>query len=116
MDQRSTTESTEIHGKENPNQLPLSVSFPEATPARRVGSFRGYPLVTIFLAGVRAVPTRSPNGGRKPPFSHDQTLDTVLDVEHLTLPHRDLSSPRNPASRGQRLFLGLQTQILPLQN
>ena len=24
-DQRSTTESTEIHGKENPNQLPLSV-------------------------------------------------------------------------------------------
>src|SRR5208337_4258329 len=26
-DQRSTTESTEIHGKENPNQLPLSVSF-----------------------------------------------------------------------------------------
>ena len=25
-DQRSTTESTEIHGKENPNQLPLSVS------------------------------------------------------------------------------------------
>ena len=36
-DQRSTTESTEIHGKENPNQLPLSVSFPGATPARRVG-------------------------------------------------------------------------------
>ena len=32
-DQRSTTESTEIHGKENPNQLPLSVSFPGATPA-----------------------------------------------------------------------------------
>src|SRR5271157_5134450 len=26
-DQRSTTESTEIHGKENPNQLSLSVSF-----------------------------------------------------------------------------------------
>ena len=26
-DQRSTTESTEIHGKENPNQLPISVSF-----------------------------------------------------------------------------------------
>ena len=36
-DQRSTTESTEIHGKENPNQLPVSVSFPGATPARRVG-------------------------------------------------------------------------------
>ena len=51
-DQRSTTESTEIHGKENPNQLPLSVSFPRATPARRVGSFRGYPFVMIFLAGV----------------------------------------------------------------
>ena len=51
-DQRSTTESTEIHGKENPNQLPLSVSFPGATPARRVGSFRGYPFVMIFLAGV----------------------------------------------------------------
>ena len=47
-DQRSTTESTEIHGKENPNQLPLSVSFPGATPARRVGSFRGYPFVMIF--------------------------------------------------------------------
>ncbi len=42
-DQRSTTESTEVHGKENPNQLPLSVSF-------RV--FRGYPFVMTFLAGV----------------------------------------------------------------
>ena len=58
-DQRSTTESTEIHGKENPNQLPLSVSFPGAaharrvgSPARRVGSFRGYPFVMIFLAWV----------------------------------------------------------------
>src|SRR5208283_4934276 len=51
-DQRSTTESTEIHGKENPNQLPLSVSFPGATPARRVGSFRGYAFVMIFLAVV----------------------------------------------------------------
>ena len=47
-DQRSTTESTKIHGKENPNQLPLSVSFPGATPARRVGSFRGYAFVMIF--------------------------------------------------------------------
>ena len=57
-DQRSTTESTEIHGKENPNQLPLSVSFPGATPARGVGSFRGYPFVMIFLAGVmRAWPS-----------------------------------------------------------
>ena len=53
-DQRSTTESTEIHGKGNPNQLPLplSVSFPGATPARRVGSFRGCAFVMIFLAGV----------------------------------------------------------------
>ena len=51
-DQRSTTDSTEIHGKENPNQLPLSVSFPGATPARRVGSFRGYPFVMIFLDWV----------------------------------------------------------------
>ena len=51
-DQRSTTESTEIHGKENPNQLPLSVSFPGVTPARRVGSFRGYPLCDdLFLPG-----------------------------------------------------------------
>ena len=32
-DQRSTTESTEMHGKENPNQLPLSVSF-RSTNAR----------------------------------------------------------------------------------
>ena len=40
-DQRSTTESTEIHGKENPNQLPLSVSF---------CAFRGYAFVMIFLA------------------------------------------------------------------
>ena len=47
-DQRSTTESTEIHGKENPNQLPLSVPFPGATPARRVGSFRGYSFVMIL--------------------------------------------------------------------
>ena len=38
--------------KENPNQLPLSVSFPGAIPARRVGSFRGYPFVMIFLAVV----------------------------------------------------------------
>ena len=37
--QRSTTESTEIHGKENPNQLPLSVSFPGATPARRADHY-----------------------------------------------------------------------------
>ena len=51
-DQRSTMESTEIHGKENPNQLPLAVSFPGATPARRVGSFRGYAFVMIFLAVV----------------------------------------------------------------
>ncbi len=53
-DQRSTTESTEIHGKENSNELPLSVSasFPGATPARRVGSFRGCPFVMIFLAVV----------------------------------------------------------------
>ena len=41
--------STEIHGKEHPNQLPLSVSFPRATPARRVGSFRGCLFVMIFL-------------------------------------------------------------------
>ncbi len=53
-DQRSTTEFTEIHGKENPNQLPLAVSFPGAKlpPARRVGSFRGYPFVMVFLAVV----------------------------------------------------------------
>jgi len=57
-DQRSTTESTEIHGKENPNQLSLSVSFPGATPARRVGSFRGYRFVMIFLAGIIPSPTR----------------------------------------------------------
>ena len=42
-DQRSTTESTEIHGKENANQLPLSVSF-------RV--FSGFQFVMIFLAVV----------------------------------------------------------------
>ena len=42
----------EIRGKENQNQLPLSVSFPGATPARRVGSFSGYPFVMIFLAVV----------------------------------------------------------------
>ena len=47
-------ESTEIHGKENPNQLPLAVSFPGATPARRVGSFRGYAFVMILLAVVIA--------------------------------------------------------------
>ncbi len=59
-DQRSTTESTEIHGKENPNQLPLSVSVPGATPARRVGSFSGYPFVMIFLAGVIFSPIMRP--------------------------------------------------------
>ena len=58
-DQRSTMESTEIHGKENPNQLPLSVSFPGATPARRVGWFRGYAFVMIFLAGV--IPSPQPS-------------------------------------------------------
>ena len=46
-DQRSTTEFTEIHGKENPNRLPLSVSF---------GVFSGYPFVMIFLAWVIVVP------------------------------------------------------------
>ena len=39
-------------GQEIPNQLSLSVSFPGATPARRVGSFRRYPFVMIFLARV----------------------------------------------------------------
>ena len=34
-DQRSTTESTEIHGKENPNQLPLSVLLTFDLFARR---------------------------------------------------------------------------------
>ena len=60
-DQRSTTESTEIHGKENPNQLPLSPCPSRGraharrvgSPARRVGSFRGYPFLMIFLAWVR---------------------------------------------------------------
>ena len=69
-----------------------------------------------YRAVQLAAPTRSPNGGRNPPFSHDQTLDTVLDVEHLTLLHRDLSSPRNPASREQRLLLSMQSQILPSQD
>ena len=63
-DQRSTTESTEMHGKENPNQLPLSVSFPGATPARRVGSLRGYPFVMIFLAVVIAIPPGAAHHGR----------------------------------------------------
>ena len=48
-DQRSTTESTEIHGKENPNQLPLSVYF---------SGFRGYSFVMIFLAGIIPGPTK----------------------------------------------------------
>ena len=39
-DQRSTTESTEIHGKENPNQVPLSVSFPGAGPRPQGGEPR----------------------------------------------------------------------------
>ena len=39
-DQRSTTEFTEIHGKENPNQLPLSVSFPGAGPRPQGGEPR----------------------------------------------------------------------------
>ena len=39
-DQRSTTEPTEIHGKENPNQLPLSVSFPGAGPRPQGGEPR----------------------------------------------------------------------------
>ena len=50
--QRITVEFSEKPRKENPNQLPLSVSFPGATPAHRVGSFRGCPLVMIFLAVV----------------------------------------------------------------
>ena len=54
-DQRSTTESTEIHGKENPNQLPLSVSF---------CVFRGYPFVMIFLAGVIWCPRNSSSAGK----------------------------------------------------
>ena len=64
-DQRSTTESTEIHGKENPNQLPLSVSVPGATPARKVGPFRGYPFVMIFLAGVIFSPIMRPPSYRQ---------------------------------------------------
>ena len=51
-DQRPTTEFTDTHRKENSDQPCFSVSFPGATPARRVGSFRGHPLVTIFLAVV----------------------------------------------------------------
>jgi hypothetical protein len=75
-DQRSTTESTEIHGKENPSQLPLSVSFPGATPARRVGSFRGYPFVMIFLVGViRFVDPASPKGLTRARLFDEATLN-----------------------------------------
>jgi|SRR5271166_2412101 len=56
-DQRPTTEFTDTHRKENSDQPCLSVSFPGATPAHRVGSFRGYPLVMILLAAVKAWPT-----------------------------------------------------------
>src|SRR5208337_2487831 len=70
-DQRSTTESTEIHGKENPNQLPLSVSFPGATPARRVGSFRGYAFVMIFLAWVITSSARPGRFHDRPRPVHD---------------------------------------------
>src|SRR5271157_432429 len=39
---------------------PFPLSFPGATPARRVGSFPGYPFVMIFLARViMALPARS---------------------------------------------------------
>src|SRR5271166_4598355 len=57
--QRSTTESTEIHGKENPNQLPLSVSF-------RV--FSGYPFVMNFLAAVIR-DTANPASAMKRPWA-----------------------------------------------
>src|SRR5271157_230812 len=33
-DQRSTTESTEMHGKENPNRLPLSAKRPYPLPIK----------------------------------------------------------------------------------
>ena len=41
-DQRSTTESTEIHGKENPNQLSLSVSF-RSTNVQNLRGVRRFP-------------------------------------------------------------------------
>src|SRR5208337_3969137 len=100
-DQRSTTESTEIHGKENPNQLPLSMSFPGTTPARRVGSFRGYPFVMIFdlsclslgqLARswsgrrlqTRPQPRSGPPGPRKGGQSKTEPNEIPVRASHLS--------------------------------
>jgi hypothetical protein len=46
--------NTDTHGEENSDRPCLSVSCPGATPAHRLGSFRGYLLATIFLAGVKS--------------------------------------------------------------
>ncbi len=74
-----------MHGKENPNQLPLSVSFPGATPARRVGSFRGYPFVMIFLAGVIAIPPGATHYGRNGFAGSARSLGDAQTIEIGTL-------------------------------
>ena len=74
-----------MHGKENPNQLPLSVSFPGATPARRVGSFRGYPFVMIFLAGVIAIPPGATHYSRNGFAGSARSLGDAQTIEIGTL-------------------------------
>ncbi len=74
-----------MHGKENPNQLPLSVSFPGATPARRVGSLRGYPFVMIFLAVVIAILPGAAHYGRNGFAGSARSLGDAQTIEIGTL-------------------------------
>ena len=109
-DQRSTTESTEIHGKENPNQLPLSVSvsFPGraharrvGSPARRVGSFRGCPFVMIFLAVV--IPDRTTGLGLFSPARRLKLSQNHCSIwSYLRLPIGFVCHFRARGTRGRR--------------
>ena len=74
-----------MHGKENPNQLPLSVSFPGATPARRVGSLRGYPFVMIFPAVVIAILPGAAHYGRNGFAGSARSLGDAWTIEIGTL-------------------------------
>ena len=71
------TESTEIHGKENSNQLPLSVFF---------CAFRGCAFVMIFLAGVTYPGNQDPH----------KSLQPIRSSNSRSRLSRDRDQPRNP--------------------
>src|SRR5208337_3989636 len=95
--QRSTTESTEIHGKENPNQLPLSVSFrsTSAVCSRIAYSDQKRPWCSYLLPAGEGAPQ-----GRM----RAELLALARKSPHPAVPARPRKrgSPRSPREKERR--------------